>query len=350
VKILHLTNHVLEIGNGIVNVAVDLAHGQAREGDQVHFGSEGGQYESLLSSAGVTHHALPIPGAGPRGLASVWALHRLLREVRPDIVHVHMVKWAVLAKLLAPFHRYATVATVHNVYQGSSRLMGKCDVVVALGRASRNVIEGWGVPPSRIRVVVNAPLSSPRLAPSDAVVPATMESPSIVSVGGLYQRKGFAYLIEAFGRILRERPSASMHLVGEGPDRKMFEDIAARTAPGRIFFHGFQADPRPFLKGADVVVLASLRESFPLVLLEAREFGRRVVATDVDGNREALDDGQAGFLVAPADADALASGIIEALAGAALPGTTRGLERYRVPALVRCMDGIYRDARSSSRA
>jgi glycosyltransferase involved in cell wall biosynthesis len=345
-RILHLTNHAREIGNGIVNVAVDLAHGQAAAGNEVHFGSAGGEYEKLLAEGGVVHHHLPVPGASPEGMLSVLAFQRLVRKIRPDIVHVHMVKWAIVSRLCSFLNRYATVATVHNVYQRSSRVMGGCDAVVALGGASREIIRGWGVPARRIHVVVNAPLGSPRLPSPDLTVPARMESPSIVSVGGLFHRKGFAFLIEAFSSVLLERPSASLHIVGEGPDRAFFEEQASRISKDRIVFHGFQADPLPFLKGADLVVLASLRESFPLVLLEAREFGSRIVATDVDGNREALDGGAAGALVEPANARSLSRAILTALDAPVRSAVREGLDRYRVPALVRRTDEIYRIAGS----
>lgn len=338
-KILHLTNHVLEIGNGIVNVAVDLAHGQAVSGHEVHFASEGGEYVALLERAGATHHVLRVPGAS---LSSILGFLSLARRLRPDIVHAHMVKWSALARLLSPFFGYRVVSTVHNVYQKSSRAMGFSHGVVALGEASRAIIAGWGTPPARIHVVVNAPLGSPRGQPSDSIEPIPMRSPSIVSVGGMFHRKGFGPLIEAFGLVRKEHPGASLHLVGEGPDRSAFEDLAARTASDGIVFHGFQANPHAYLKGADVVVLASFRESFPLVLLEAREFGCRIVATDVDGNREALDGGAAGWLVAAGDPTDIARGIVEALASTAPAAVSEGLDRYRVPALVAQTDRIYR--------
>lgn len=340
-KILHLTNHVLEIGNGIVNVAVDLAYGQARGGHEVHFGSEGGEYEKLLESGGVKHHRLAIPGPTPAGIGGIRSFIRVVRRNRPQIVHSHMIKWAATARLLAPIFGYRTVSTVHNVYQRSSRVMGYSNAVVALGEASRQQILGWGVPPDRIHVVKNAPLGSPR-TPDNSTSSTRLEgSPSIVSIGGLFQRKGFGPLIDAMGIILQNKPQAVLHLVGEGPDRALFEEIAARHPKGSIHFHGFQANPRRFLAVADIVVLASFRESFPLVLLEAREFGSRIVATDVDGNREALDGGQAGFLVPVGDPKALATSILHALESPVPPGVLQGLDRFHMDALVKSTDEIY---------
>ena len=340
-KILHLTNHVLEIGNGIVNVAVDLAHGQVGVGHEVHFASSGGEYEPLLSRSGVVHHRIATPGASMSGVAAILKFAVLVRRIKPDIVHAHMVKWAAIARLLSPLFGYKVVSTVHNVYQRSSKVMGYSHGVVALGEASRGIIQEWGTPPERIHVVVNAPLGSPRGPGVDEVVPFAMASPSIVSVGGMFVRKGFAPLIEAFPIVRKVHPGATLHLVGEGPDRAEFEDLASRVAPQGVTFHGFQANPRPFLKGADVTVLASFRESFPLVLLEAREFGVRIVATDVDGNREALDGGRAGWLAKAGDHESIAKAILDALASEPPEAVGEGLDRYRLPSLVRSTDRIY---------
>lgn len=343
-KIIHLTNHALEIGNGIVNVAVDLAYGQSSAGHEVHFGSEGGEYVDLLREGGVRHHHLAIPGPTPRGIRGVVDFVRMVRDVRPDIVHSHMVKWAATARMLSPFFGYRTVSTIHNVYQKSSRAMGLSDGVVALGEASRQVILGWGVPAHRIHVVLNAPLGSPRIAKTrSASLPAQLEGdPSIVSIGGLFVRKGFGPLIEAMRTVRQQRPNAVLHIIGEGPDRSMFEAAAAELDQGVVRFHGFQANPMQYLAAAAVVVLASFRESFPLVLLEAREFGAKIVATDVDGNREALDGGAAGHLVEAGNPLALAEGILRAFDAPAPAGVAEGLNRFRLPALVDATEQVYR--------
>jgi len=341
-RILHLTNHTLEIGNGIVNVAVDLAYGQSQAGHEVHFGSEGGEYAALLERGGVRHHRIAIPAMSPAGLGGVAGFVRLVRRIRPQVVHSHMVKWSAVARALAPFLGYRTVSTVHNVYQRSSRVMGYSDAVVALGEASRAEILGWGVPAERIHVVLNAPLGTPRNSAGIDPSARLEGSPSIVSVGGLYVRKGFGPLLDAMETLLAEKPETVLHLVGEGPDRALFEERASRLPAGAVRFHGFQSDPRRFLAAADLVVLASFRESFPLVLLEAREFGARIVATDVDGNREALDGGAAGTLVPAGDPEGIARGILRTLASPVAPAVREGLDRFRLPSLVASTDRIYR--------
>ena len=100
---------------------------------------------------------------------------------------------------------------------------------------------------------------------------------------------------------------AHLYLVGDGPERELFERQARRSRwSDRIHFEGFQTVPQAYMLSADVFVLASRRESFGLVLIEARQAGCAIVATNVDGVAEALDGGRAGMLVPPRNVPSLA--------------------------------------------
>jgi glycosyltransferase involved in cell wall biosynthesis len=130
----------------------------------------------------------------------------------------------------------------------------------------------------------------------------------------MYRRKGIAELIEAFAQIALDFPEAHLYLVGNGPDRAIFETQAQITpVSDRIHFEGFQPEPQRYLKATDIFVLASLREPFGLVLSEAREVGCAIIATEVDGIPEALDGGQAGLLVPPGDSHTLATALSQLL-------------------------------------
>jgi glycosyltransferase involved in cell wall biosynthesis len=102
--------------------------------------------------------------------------------------------------------------------------------------------------------------------------------------------------------------------VGNGPDRAIFEAQAQSTpVSDRIHFEGFQPEPQRYLLATDIFVLASHRDPSPLVIPEAREAGCGIIASDVDGISEALDGGQAGLLVPPADSHALATALVKLL-------------------------------------
>ena len=105
-------------------------------------------------------------------------------------------------------------------------------------------------------------------------------------------------LIEAFKLVAAAESSPRLNIVGAGPHQGEYEALAAKTGYGdRIAFFGYQADPRRFLLGSDIFVLASHADPAPLVLAEARDCGCAIVATEVGGIPEMLDRGKAGILV-----------------------------------------------------
>jgi glycosyltransferase involved in cell wall biosynthesis len=141
-----------------------------------------------------------------------------------------------------------------------------------------------------------------------------LQRPAIVTVAGMYRRKGIAELIAAFAEVATEFPQVHLYLVGNGPDRSIFEAQAKATSVcDRIHFEGFQPQPQRYLQSTDIFVLVSHREPFGLVLSEARDAGCAIIASEVDGIPEALDDGQAGILVPPGDVQALAGAIARLL-------------------------------------
>jgi glycosyltransferase involved in cell wall biosynthesis len=142
-----------------------------------------------------------------------------------------------------------------------------------------------------------------------------LKHPAITTVAGMYSRKGIVELIAAFVKIADDFPQAHLYLVGDGPERLDFEEIAQKTpVADRIHFEGFQAEPQRYMLASDIFVLASHCESFGLVLTEAREAGCAIIASDVDGIPETLDNRQAGVLVPPKDSEALATAMRRLLA------------------------------------
>ena len=121
-------------------------------------------------------------------------------------------------------------------------------------------------------------------------------------------------------------PSWHLAVAGDGPRRVWLVDqLAARPAlRGRVHWLGARDDIPGLLKSADVLVLASLWEGMPNVVLEAMAAGRAVVATAVEGTVELVISGETGWLVPPRDPEALGRALLEA---ARDPGLCRRLGR-----------------------
>jgi glycosyltransferase involved in cell wall biosynthesis len=313
-RILHILNSVRKEGNGIVNVAVDLACLQAQDGHKVVVTSAGGEYEELLLKYGVRHFELDQSRTLINIVKAARRYRTIVHEFQPDIVHAHMMTGVVLAKFLRTGAKYQLISTVHNEFQKSSITMGLADLVIAVSQAVYLSMQKRGVPKEKLRVVQNGPLGSPRTHNLSEYFPLPLKHPAITTVAGMYYRKGIAELIEAFAQVALNFPDAHLYLVGDGPDRSAFEEQAQGTSvSNRIHFEKFQPEPQRYLLSTDIFVLASHRDPSPLVIPEARMAGCAIVASDVDGIPEALDQGQAGYLVPPKNISALSTALHQLL-------------------------------------
>jgi glycosyltransferase involved in cell wall biosynthesis len=136
------------------------------------------------------------------------------------------------------------------------------------------------------------------------------EGPVLLTVARLTKEKGHRFLIEALPRVLAEWPSLVCLFVGEGESREALRNLAREKGVEQSCrFAGARNDLVDWYAAADVVVLPSLSEGFPFVVLEALAMSRPVVATDVNGVPEIVHDGRTGLLVPPRNPQALEAAI-----------------------------------------
>jgi glycosyltransferase involved in cell wall biosynthesis len=310
VRVVHLANHAQNIGNGIVNMMIDLACMQARVGHEVTVASSGGNFQTLLAREGVRHVTIAQSPRLQQLPTMMAGFRHMIAESNPDIVHAHMTTGALLARFGILRRRYSLVTTVHNEFQKTASLMRVGDCVVAVTHAVAASMERRGVPKERLYTVLNGTVGAPRFAQVPLPQPPELKHPCIVTLAGMYERKGIRDILHAFALLSKSTPGASLYLIGEGPDRVSFEKLAKELGVAECtHFMGFVADPRSFLAEADVFVLASHKEAAGLALSEAREAGCAIVATRVDGIPEMLDGGEAGALVPAFNPKALAQAI-----------------------------------------
>ncbi len=353
--ILHILDHVRNVGNGIVNVTVDLACAQAAAGHRVVIASGGGNYEPLLREHGVEHRPLrredTLAGRG----RVLLRLARIVHRLRPDVVNAHRPYATVAAKLLTPLAPFALVATDHNEFESRGRILKLSDVIIAVSEGAAASLASTGVPRGRIRVVQNGPLHGARHSLLEGAGTVSLAHPAIVTVAGLVEHKGMYVLLDAFERIAAGDAAVNLYFVGDGPERA---DLEARVAHSRfaerIHIVGFQSNPRSYLGAAEIFVLASYRESFGLAAVEARLAGCAVVVTDADGLPEAVDDGAAGLVVPVGDPDSLAAALAALLRAPSELERWRersgvGLERFAADRMAAETEAVYRRALSARR-
>ncbi|HET9210722.1 MAG TPA: glycosyltransferase family 4 protein [Thermoanaerobaculia bacterium] len=322
-----------------------------------------------------------VLGRGPRGAAGpkvlfpltvVPAAWRALRRFRPDVVQVHESDGALAAllvravrNLIAPRPLLAALLQVSYVEE----LRAVRPLVAGgkvLGRPGGAEIRfRWLKAPFQILLgLITARAADLVLAPSEAtavelrrdyrveevgvipnvtggleIAPAgEAEGPPgyLLFVGRLRIRKGVEVLLEALRELRCKVPGAALRIAGDGEHRAALERAAADLGPA-VSFLGTRdaAQVRTLLRGAAALVVPSIYEGMPLVVLEAMEAGLPVVASAVSGIPEVVVGGETGWLVPPEDSEALARALKEVLAdpeearrrGEA--GRRRVEERYR---------------------
>jgi len=177
--------------------------------------------------------------------------------------------------------------------------------------------------------------------------------PTIVSVGRLTREKGHAVLLRAMAKVRCSMPQARLLICGTGPEEAA---LARQAAPltDQVEFLAFVSDVRPVLAAADLFAMPSLSEGLGVATLEAMAMAKPVVASATGGLRELVLDGETGLLVPPADADALAEGLLVLLRDPARAqrmgqaGRQRALAHYDRGLIVDRVLALYREVVSGS--
>jgi glycosyltransferase involved in cell wall biosynthesis len=279
-----------------------------------------GAAASELSASGISLHSLGMRKglADPRG----WLrFHRWLRHERPDVVHAHLPHAAWLARwsrLFAPVP--VLVDTLHSSAIGGrgrrigyrlSRQFPHCVTAVSHAAASAYLQAGMiragrlAVVPNGIDVAEWHPYPSARTAIRREL--GLGDAFLFLAAGRLEPVKDYPTLLHAMARV---HASAFLLIAGDGWQREELAALAARLGlAGRIRFLGFQSELRPWMQAADAFVLSSRWEGLPMAVLEAAACAVPAIATDVPGTREAIVEGETGWLVPAGDPVALAEGM-----------------------------------------
>ncbi len=142
----------------------------------------------------------------------------------------------------------------------------------------------------------------------------TDDYPIIGAIGRLVYQKGYSHFLRAAKQVYEEKKYVRFVIVGHGPEEDNLKSMAKSLGISHVCtFAGLRRDIPELLSAFDVFVLSSVLEGLPRIVIEAMAMGRPIVATDIDGVREELEDGITGLLVPPENSDALAESIIDLL-------------------------------------
>jgi glycosyltransferase involved in cell wall biosynthesis len=283
-----------------------------------------------LERNGVADHDIEIiHSPGKIEYATIRAVHSILRTRDLDILHTNEHKSDALGLIAAKLAGVGTVSSVHGwlsnsvktkTYEAVDRLVVKYfDKIIVGSVALKEDLIERGIRADKIAVVHNSvPLEAFNGSNVDRGIKRELsldsQSPVIGVVGRLSKEKGHEYILRAMRRIIRVFPAARLLVVGRGTAKPQLERLAKHLGiADHVIFTGFYDDIRSIFQMLDIFVLASLRESLPMVLLEAMAAGKAVVATSVGGVPEVVRHGQTGLLVRPKDSLSIAEAVISLL-------------------------------------
>jgi len=351
----------LEVG-GAERHVVDLAAALRRKGHKVEVAcSVAGGLAQRLQEAGVPFRPLTerlvkrrVSPAYARGVG------RLLMEKRFDLVHAHIYASAVAAAIATRKRGPQLVITEHTeaswqtwwTRQVSRWAHGRASHTIAVSTPiRRRLVEKDRVPPDRVSLIPNAVIPAPDEPPdlSGTLPDGWLEDPLVGVVARLQPEKGVATFLEAAARVSKDSSGTRFLVVGDGPLREELLGLAGRLGiEDRVHFLGYRTDARALIGLLDVLVVPSLTEGSPLIVLEAMAAGVPVVASAVGGIPDQARHGEEGFLVPPGDPEALAGALGELLRDpdrARLMGEAgqrRTENGFSHETLVRRIEGVYR--------
>jgi glycosyltransferase involved in cell wall biosynthesis len=303
-------------------------------------------------------------------LAALWKLWRVLRATRPEIVHTHTAKAGTLGRLAAwlagvPIRVHTFHGHVFHGYFGRFKTFLFLSVERALARITTKFVAISPRQAEDLRRYLQVP------AEQIAVIPLGLDLDRFLDADAARERRGFrqsigagsevviamvgrltaiknhALAIRALSRLSGKSHRFLLVIAGGGEEEPALRDLVARLRlEESVRFLGWRHDLEAVYYGSDIVALSSDNEGTPVCLIEALSCGRPVVATNVGGVPDLLEDGRLGVLVPPRDEGAFANALV-ALANAPArqnheigPQTSIG-QRYGIKRLVQDVERLY---------
>lgn len=310
-----------------------------------------------------------------KDLRSLWRLIRVFRRERPDMVHSMTPKAGLLCMMAAritrvPVRVHTFTGLVFPTAKGltqrililTDRLTCACAThIIPEGEGVKRDLTNYRITRKPLRVLGHGNVRGIDLAKFDPTLSevqaesSKIRKPGIftfIAIGRLVGDKGINELVAAFCRLNRELPATRLILLG--PQEKELDPLSPETlseidSNPAIESVGPQRDVRPWLAAADCAILASYREGFPNVVIEAGAMGLPQIVTDINGANEIIINGKNGDIIPPKSASALHTAMrrmaTEPAHRKALAVNARPLiaSRYEQSYVRRCLYDFYKE-------
>lgn len=322
----------------------------------------GADIAAAIGDAAAVHQ---IAMGGDADIGMAWRLAKLIRAVRPDIVHLHSRRGADIWGGIAARLTGTTCVLSRRVDNPEARWQVALkyrlyDHVITISEGIRHVLLEEGLALQHVTCVRSAVDAAPYLIPVEraAFLREFDLSPSAVTIGMVAQmipRKGHRYLIDAIDTLRIDHPDVCVLLFGKGPlQAELQQEVAQRGLADIIRFAGFRNDLPHWLGGLDILAHPAEMEGLGVSLLQASAAAVPIVTSRAGGLPEAVAENVSGLLTPPGDVPALTSALRRLLDDATLrhqmgaAGRARILADFSLDAMVEGNLATYRKVLSAS--
>lgn len=275
---------------------------------------------------------IPLAPRMEMDLSAAWRLSRIIKELKPEIIHAHDPHGVAMAALALSMSTQLVKPPLVASRRVDFRLKDnslsrwkyrQVDCFICASEAIRQMLMADGIPEARA-VTVHEGIDLDRVEAAPAAklheeLWLPHQAPIVGNVAALVPHKGQRHLIEAAALVVRQVPDARFVIAGEGELRPSLErQIKEHHLEKHVFLTGFRPDVLSLHKSFDIFVMSSVTEGLGTSLLDAMASGKPIVATRAGGIPEVVVDGETGILVPPRDHRAMADALISLLTDPAL--------------------------------
>ena len=304
------------------------------QGDIVHVATKSGATVKEITEMGFIHHDIPLSRSGssiPNELNSLFAIWRLLKQIKPDVVHLVTIKPVIYGGIAA---RFTSVTKVVAAVSGLGTLFLATGFKAQLKCKLGTWLYRFALRSNKTTVIFQNPDDRQMFVDLNAVKPEQTvlirgsgidlnafgfspenltAKPVVTFAARLLFDKGLSEYIEAIKILNRKGIEASYQIVGDldsgNHTSAKLIDIEQWQVIPNLTIMGYQKDMAAVFERSNLVVLPSYREGLPKVLIEAAACGRAVITTDVPGCRDAIEVNKTGILIPVKCSDELADAI-----------------------------------------
>lgn len=312
-KILHVTNG-LGYG-GVQKVILQLCETTKSNFSKIIVCADEGVHVEALNKMEIPFYKIPnMENKDPMTIFTiVRTLRKIIKEEDIDIIHCHH-RMAVLFSKLACNKKI--IYNNHTIYDNKQKLthyvLKDVDIIADGLKVKENVCDFFEMPENKVEVIYNAVDDfDGKIEIVDEIAEARKQGYFIVGNSGrLHEQKGMEYYVRAAYELKKKYSKIKFFIIGDGVERGQIEALIDQLGlKDDIVLLGFRPDIKNVISQLDVLVLTSIYEGLPLTPMEAFSVGKAVIATNIDGTKEVVEDGYNGLLVESKNPESIANGI-----------------------------------------